>query len=96
MALTYVDEARSVIRNKRMVVAAVTFDNSYPTGGEPLVPSDLGLSSIDYLNANSDGSNAFVYDKTNNKLKAYTAAGAEVANATNLSAVVIRIFAIGS
>jgi len=96
MALTFVDDARSVIRNKRMVVASVTFDSSYPTGGEPLVAADLGLGSIDYLSATTDGSNAIVWDKANNKLKAYTAAGAEVANATNLSTVVVRILAIGS
>lgn len=96
MALAFVDEARQVVRNRRMVVAQCTFDSSYPTGGEPLVPSDLGLRDIEYLAANTDGSNAFVWDKTNGKLKAYTAAGAEVANATNLAAVVIRIFAVGT
>lgn len=96
MALAFVDEARSVIRNKRFVTATCTFDSSYPTGGEPLTPADLGLNTIDYLAANTDGSNAFVWDKANNKLKAYTAAGAEVANATNLSAVVIRLFAVGT
>jgi hypothetical protein len=96
MALAFVDEGRSVIRNRRFVVTQCTFDSSYPTGGEPLVPADLGLTTIDYLAANTDGSNAFVWDKPNGKLKAYTAAGAEVANATNLAAVVIRIFAVGS
>ena len=96
MALTFVDDARSVIRNKRMVVASVTFDSSYPTGGEPLTASDLGLNTIDYLSATTDGSNAVTWDKANNKLKVFTAAGAEVANAVNLSAVVVRILAIGS
>lgn len=96
MALAFADEARSVIRNKRFVTTTCTFDSSYPTGGEPLVPADLGLSQIDYLAANSDGARAFVWDKTNSKLKAYTAAGAEESNAANLSTVVIRVFAVGS
>jgi hypothetical protein len=96
MALTFVDDARSVIRNKRMVIATVTFDNSYPTGGESFTANDLGLASLDFVSATTDGSYAVTWDKTNSKLKAFVAAGTEVPNATNISTVAVRILAIGS
>ncbi len=95
MALTYVEEVRTVTRAERMVVTTVTFDSSYATGGESLTPADLGFGRIDFLSTATDGNYLIVWDKANNKLKAYTAAGAEVTAATNLSAIAIRILAIG-
>lgn len=96
MALTFVDDARSVIRNKRMVIATVTFDSSYPTGGEALSANDLGLASLDFVSATTDGNYAVTWDKAAGKLKAYVAAGTQVPNATDLSAIAVRILAIGS
>lgn len=97
MAVATADVSRSIIRNKRFVVATVTFDNSYPTGGEPLAASALGLASIDFLSLSGTNANTFVWDRANNKIKAFVrTTGAEVANATDLSAVVLDVFAVGS
>jgi len=96
MALTFAEEVRTVAKAERIVVTTVTFDSAYATGGESLTPADLGLNRIDFLSATTDGSNAVVWDKTNNKLKVYVAAGTEVANAANISTVAVRILAVGA
>lgn len=88
--------------NRRVTVALVTFDNSYPTGGEVVTAAALGLNQIDILLANSatvattlltvpakqaDGSY---------KIRLSTAAtGAEVANASDQSLVSVEVLAIG-
>lgn len=98
MALTVAQVGRStVFGNKKVTVADITFDSSYPTGGEDLNPSALGLAFVDFLVA--DGANGYnmVYDYANSKLKAYgSTAGTEVANATNLATVVCRVMAVGA
>ncbi len=96
MALTFAEEVRTVAKAERIVVTTVTFDSSYATGGESLTPADLGLNRIDFLSATTDGSNAVIWDKANNKLKVYTAAGTEVTNATSLASVAVRILAVGA
>ncbi len=47
MALTVSRVTRSTFGNKRIVIADVTFDSSYPTGGESLTASDVGLRKIE-------------------------------------------------
>lgn len=88
----------TVVGDRRLVVATVTFDASYPTGGLSFPPSAVGLQSIDALDGNVVAAAGSVigtaYDKTNQKLKAITAAG-EVAAATNLSALTVQLFIIG-
>lgn len=87
----------------RMKVKTVTFDSSYPTGGEALTAADFGLSSIVWAHASNASGYVFSYDYTNSKLLAYrgdndNAADApmiEVANAVNLSAVATRVTVIG-
>lgn len=39
----------SHLENSKVVLAEITMDNSYPTGGEAVVPSDFGLSGIDAM-----------------------------------------------
>lgn len=56
-------------------VAAVTFDNSYATGGESLTAADLGFQpnvTIVQLTAHPASGFHFEYDYTNKKLKAFT------------------------
>ena len=97
MAVAAVDVSRSILRNKRFVVSTVTFDSSYPTGGEAFAPSAIGLASIDYLAFSGNGANDVVWDRANNKLKVFVAStGVEVANATDLSALAVDLLAIGS
>jgi hypothetical protein len=84
---------------KRCTVTKVVFDSSYPTGGEALTPTDLGLNTVVFAEAQvqvaGTGSvTAVFYDITNQKLKAFTAA-AEVANTTDLSAVTAQVVAFG-
>lgn len=58
-----------------LVVASVTFDSSYATGGETLTAGNLGFppgATIVQLNAHPAAGYLFEYDYTNAKLKAYT------------------------
>jgi len=71
MALTISVVERTVFGNKRIVFADVDFDSSYPTGGESLQASDVGLKAIDFLQATPKSGYIFEYDYTNEKLKAF-------------------------
>jgi hypothetical protein len=104
MALTIDSIERSVFGNKRVVVANVDFDSSYPTGGEALAPSDFKLTKFDFVVAEPKSGYVFNFDYANNKLKVFqgdndNAADAplvEVANTTNLSTLTdVRLFAFG-
>ena len=56
-------------------IASVTFDSSYPTGGESLLAAELSFPpSVDivYLAAQPTAGYKFEYDYTNSKLKAFT------------------------
>jgi len=59
---------RSVFGNKRTVTFEVAFDSSYPTGGEPLTPTDLGMSGIDLILSSGSNGLWYEYDYTNKKL----------------------------
>lgn len=94
-AITTLDSAG----NYRASSIQVAFGTGYPTGGEPLLPSAFSLSVIKRvdleLTVPITGIAGVQYDRTNNKLKAYTAAGAEVANATNLTGALVEATAYG-
>ena len=128
-------------------VCDVAMSNSYPAGGEPIKPAELGLGRVDFVLPSPAAGYLFEFDHTNSKLKAFNpraaiastlavatpalahaagatavtssaattpdhaagasctitgvagvaaGAGAEVANATNLSAVTVRVIAIGT
>lgn len=109
MAVTVTDIARTVFGNKRAVVAEITFDSSYPTGGEPLTAAQLGLASVDAVfpaaAVNSTPLALGVrYDKANAKLLAFYGdndAGADsgliqVPDTTNLSAYSATVLVIGN
>lgn len=86
----------------RAVIADVTFDSSYPAGGEPYTPAMFGLNSVDLLvAAPAKGSATTAYacmaDHTNSKLMLFgqtaaTSALVETATA-NQSATVARVIA---
>lgn len=95
MALTITKVNDFVVGDRMCVIADVTFDSSYTTGGLSLTASNLGLFSLDIVDATmARGSNDFAFDYTNNRLLAFSGAS-EVTNATNLSTVTSRIMAIG-
>lgn len=72
---------------------------SYATGGDACTPADLGLGKIHVFQIEppSNGSVVVVarYDYTNEKVKWFDMAGAEIAAATDLSAYSARFEAIG-
>ena len=100
LTITIPDAGRTVIGNKRLTIGTITFDSSYPTGGEDLVPGDLGLDKIDHITFTSDVVQCYW---ASNKLLAYYGdndAGADgefaqAANTDDLSAANVGFFAIG-
>lgn len=71
MALTLDIIKRVALPAGRAIVADITFDSSYPTGGEALSASDLGFNlSVEFVLAAPAGGLMFEYDHTNKKLKA--------------------------
>ena len=86
---------------RKRTVTNVTLDTSYPTGGESVTASDLGLNKVEEarvdiiaVGGTVNVANAF-YDLTNNKVKVFDETPAEVANAADLSGVQVRITAWG-
>ena len=82
----------SLGRTGQLVVVTFAWDNSYPTNGETVSITDVEY--IHFMRTPRAGANEFTYDKANNKVIAYVATtGAEVANATDLSAQTATPFA---
>lgn len=96
MAISSSDIERTVFGNKRVVVASVTFDSSYPTGGEAVAASDFGLSSIDVILPFPLSNRIAVWDATNSKVLLYTALGTEAADTSDQSAIVVKVLVIGN
>lgn len=85
----------------RTVYGTMTFDSSYPTGGESIT---LGLNIIYFVKFECVSGYVFEYDSVNGKVKAYygdypaTGAGAliELPNTSNLlDGKVVRYMAVG-
>lgn len=57
MALTVTSIARMPVEGRVLALASVTFDNSYPAGGEVINASDVGLAGIEaiFVTGGSDG-----------------------------------------
>lgn len=73
MALTVTDPLKFniPIGDRWLTIREVDFDNSYPTGGEPLTYKQLGCAvAPDIVIALDRLGFSFEYDKTNQKLKA--------------------------
>jgi hypothetical protein len=88
----------------KAVVADVTFDSTYPVGGEPYTPAMFGLNRVDFLQCEAaKGSATTAYlcraDQANSKLQLYNSNGAapaallETATADQ-SATVVRVLAM--
>lgn len=90
---------------RRIAEALVTFDASYPTGGEVVTPSLFALNQIDFIVANTASSSTgptalecVPVKQTDGsyKLRLHTSStGAEVANASDQSLVTVEVLAIG-
>lgn len=88
--------------NQKRTVSDITFDSSYPTGGEPVTAANLGLThvhtatcDIKAVGGTVNVTNVF-YDDANKKLKAFDETPAEVAAASDLSTLVVRVTAHGT
>lgn len=109
MAVTLNNVRRVITGNAVRIVGSVTGPASYTTGGETLTASQIraltdGDSTTSLAGTNSGplafdsevepaNLRALVLDRTNKKML-FTVAGAQVANATNLSAVTINFEAV--
>lgn len=105
MALTIEDSKQGVEDQYRWVEATITFDGSYPTGGETVTPSAIGLRTVAKVyEVISEGTAAGalgrvvadVADPAAPKLVVYTAASTELANEGDASTVVGRFRFLGN
>ena len=91
MALTIAPVSVGVAGNRRVVVADVTFDSSYDSGGEAFTPALLGLTVIETVLCEDSGTETIVYDRANGKLRIYTADGTEQGTGTSAATIATRV-----
>lgn len=106
MALTVTIVEKFVVGSRQGIVADITFDSSYTTGGEDITPANLGFrNSLSFFSGGvarnaTTGAVEVRHNRTLNKVQAFWGGGAgaaltEVTSTTDLSAYVVRVFAIG-
>lgn len=101
MALAIASLKKDVFGNKRVHSGQITFDSSYPAGGEALTPETLGLHVVESFYAVGAAGFYFEYDYTNKKLLVKcpgvvtTAAGAGILDDFPLSGVAATAASIG-
>lgn len=106
MALTVTAARKSVFGDRRIVVADITWDSSYATGGESLTPAMLGLHALDLVLAEPTvgGSSdvlAYVsaYNRGTETLQLFNSAGdgdpLDEAGNDDVSTYTTRLIAIG-
>lgn len=99
-------EPNDVFGKRRVVIGKYTGPTSYPNGaddGDPLLPAELGLGSIDIIlfenpddNGASPDMRAVKYNTSTQRVLWFTTSdGEQVANGTNLSSFSCRFVAIG-
>lgn len=88
--------------NAKRTVTDVTLDSSYLSGGEPVTAANLGLTSVNWaeaqinlaatttVNAASAG-----YDEATGLLHVYDETPAEVASTADLAGLKVRVIAYG-
>jgi hypothetical protein len=102
MAATVSRVLDTVVGAQRKTVSEITFDSSYPTGGEAVTASQLGFG-VAVLNASTtiktvggtvNVANAY-YDIPNGKVLVYDETPAEVSDTATLATLVVQIEAYG-
>lgn len=104
MAVTYSTPSHMTSGGKRGTFGTITLDASYPTGGEAVAARGVGLGTIEDLTPSGDDGYIPRWDAANSKIVMYyadydaVADGAliQVADATDLSTVVLRYQAVGT
>ena len=88
---------------RKVATVDITFDASYPTGGEALTPATLGFVTLTRVDIDPGDGYVFEYDYANEKVLAYWvdtstdgAPLAQVGNTTDLSSVVARAAVTGT
>jgi hypothetical protein len=86
-------------RSTKRVISGIYTAPVYVTNGDPFLPADVKLGQIHFLNLEplTNGSVIILarYDYVNLKLKLFDMAGAEIANATDLTTYSGRFEAVG-
>ena len=97
MALTITRENDSpyVVGDRRQSHGAITFDTSYPTGGEAVTALDFGFTTLHDVRPEFVSGRFVDFDKTNSKLRLYTAVGTEATAASDQSSITVRYVAVG-
>lgn len=103
MPLTVTVETRGYFSNLQYVQGRLLADNSWLTAGEPLIPADLGLDHLYFINLEEQGGIVFHWDRATQAVLAYRTGSADnavlsvVVNAQDISAVAtsVEFFAIG-
>lgn len=65
----------SSLGNRKAASGKITFDSSYTTGGLSLTAANVGLSSIERIEFNSDSGYTMAYDYTNKKVQVFVDGG---------------------
>lgn len=75
IALDAQPDGRTFSGARQVRRGTITFDSSYPTGGEAITKTNLFLHSLDELTVYPTSGLVFEWDKTNGKIIAYRSAG---------------------
>lgn len=102
VAITYGPE---VPGSRKEVFGVITFDSSYPTGGEAVTLAQLGVNRLDWLEVSTVNGNVPSWDGSTSspKVKLFWvdtstdgAPLAEVPSTTDVSSTTVRFHAIGA
>lgn len=75
MALTVAISKRVSAGNQHVTQGTITFDSSYPTGGESLTANNVGLSVIEDIVIHPSSGYSCEYDYDNEKVLVYAGGG---------------------
>jgi hypothetical protein len=73
LTLSRASNREGVMGDMRYAFVDITFDSSYPTGGESLLPADLGWDSIHFVKPQNIPGYMFDYEETGQTLRAFRA-----------------------
>lgn len=110
MALTIAStdsRAADIFGRHKVAIVKATFDASYATGGLSFLPRDVGMAEFNFVEVEPDANalpgHVVQYNYTTGKLMVFVeeavAAGGplpEIANASNLATLVVRVLCIGN